>query len=122
LSGQSNDVTTGVAIVRLADGVQLLGADTTKVFFRPYDQAAVAAYVATGDPLDKAGSYGIQSGAASLVDHIEGRYDTVVGFPTALVVQLLAEIGVTAQPVELTSPVPQVLPEQQHTAKIRLIT
>jgi len=109
LSGKPNDVSTGVAIVCIADGTQLIGADTTKVFFHPYNEEAVNRYVETGDPLDKAGAYGIQSGAAPLIDHIEGYYDTVVGLPTHLLVDLLAQVGIESKAVELESPVRQVL-------------
>lgn len=108
LSGKPNDVCTGVAVVRVMDGVKLVGADTTKVFFKSYNHEAISKYVATGDSLDKAGAYGIQSGAAPLIDHIEGDYDTVIGLPTRLLTNLLAEVGVDAKSVELESPVPQV--------------
>lgn len=108
LAGNVNEVSTGVAVVCKAGGVELVGADTTKVYFRPYDADAVARYVETGDPLDKAGAYGIQSGAAPLVDHIEGYYDTVIGLPTVLLSTLLAQVGVVAAPVELESPVAQL--------------
>lgn len=109
LSGKPNDVSTGLAVVRLADGVQLTGADTSRVFFKPYDEQAVADYVATGDPLDKAGAYGIQSGAAVLVDHIEGHYDTVVGLPTILLTDFLSRLGIAAKPVELELPIKQLI-------------
>lgn len=109
LSGKPNDVSTGVAVMRLSDNTRLIGADTTKVIFKPYDKAAVDAYVATGDPLDKAGAYGIQSGAAPLIDHIEGYYDTVIGLPTHVVARFLEQIGITARPITLTPPVHQVM-------------
>lgn len=108
LAGNVNEVSTGVAVVCKAGGIELVGADTTKVYFRPYDADAVARYVETGDPLDKAGAYGIQSGAAPLVDRIEGHYDTVIGLPTTLVASLLAQIGIKTTPVELESPVAQL--------------
>lgn len=109
LSGKPNEVSTGVAVVCLDDGIELTEADTTHVYFRPFDEQAVQAYVDTGDSMDKAGSYGIQSGAAPLIDHIEGHYDTVVGLPTALLTEMLAKVGINAAPVELTSPVDQIL-------------
>lgn len=110
LSGKPNDVSTGIAVVCLADGIQLVAADTTRVFFRTCDEAAINQYIATGDPLDKAGAYGIQSGAAPLISHIEGYYDTVVGLPTKLLANLLTQVGVDAKAVELDSPVKQILP------------
>lgn len=111
LAGTRNEVSTGVAVVRISDGMQMVGADTTHVYFRPYDEAAVDQYVATGDPMDKAGAYGIQSGAAPLISHIEGHYDTVVGLPTTLLSEYLAQAGVQVRAVELDPPVPQRLPE-----------
>lgn len=110
LSGTFNDVTTAVAIVRLADSAQMVNTDATKVYFKPYDAQAVARYLASGDFADKAGGYGIQSGAAPLISHIEGHYDTVVGLPTHVVADLLEQFGITVQPIELPPPVRQVLP------------
>lgn len=109
LSGKPNDVSTGVAVVRLSDNTRLVGADATKVYFKPYDEAAVTSYVRTGDPMDKAGAYGIQSGAAPLISHIEGHYDTVIGLPTNLLAGMLSRLGIMAMPVQLTSPVKQIL-------------
>lgn len=109
LSGTDNEVTTGVAVACLSEGLELTDADTTKVYFKPYDESAVRSYVATGDPYDKAGGYGIQSGAAPLIDHIEGHYDTVIGLPTHTLAALLAKAGIEAGPVELEPPVPQLL-------------
>ncbi|HSH55889.1 MAG TPA: Maf family protein [Candidatus Limnocylindrales bacterium] len=108
LSGHENDVSTGLAVLWLEQNIRLIGADTTKVFFKPYDEQAVKQYVETGDPLDKAGAYGIQSGAAPLISHIEGQYDTVVGLPTLLLAEYLTQVGIAARPVELTSPVKQI--------------
>jgi septum formation protein len=61
--------------------------------------------VESGDPLDKAGAYGIQSGAASLIDHIEGEYDTIIGLPTGKLAWLLLQLGIEAKPVKL-NPLP----------------
>ena len=107
LAGKPNEVSTGVAVVRISDGIQLVGVDTTRVFFKPYNKQAVEAYIATGDPMDKAGAYGIQSGAVALISHIEGQYDTVVGLPTKLLSELLSQIDIDAPRVELKAPVPQ---------------
>jgi septum formation protein len=107
LSGTHNDVTTGVAVVQKSTGTQYTDVDTTRVYFKPYDEAAVRQYVASGDPFDKAGGYGIQSGAAPLVDHIEGHYDTVIGLPTHVLARLLRQAGIKSRPVDLACPVPQ---------------
>jgi septum formation protein len=109
LSGTHNEVTTSLAVICKADNVMLIGSDTTKVYFKPYEEEAVRTYVESGDTADKAGAYGIQSGAAPLIDHIEGHYDTVVGLPTHRLAELLAQIGVPTTPVELKPTVEQIL-------------
>jgi septum formation protein len=113
LAGRSNRVTTSVVLVCVADlenGERIIkhsiGHEEAVVYFKPYDDALIEAYLATGDWQDKAGSYGIQSGAHTLVDHIEGNYDTVIGLPTHTLASYLKEIDVAAEPVELTPPVP----------------
>jgi septum formation protein len=115
LSGTYNEVTTSLAVMRKADNVILTSADTTRVYFKPYNAEAVATYVESGDPLDKAGAYGIQSGAAVLIDHIEGYYDTVVGLPTHKLVSLLTQLRIVAEPVELESPVPRKMSQQFYS-------
>jgi septum formation protein len=109
LAGATNEVSTGLAVVWLERGMQYTGAETTQVAFKPLDEQAIRAYVNTGDPMDKAGSYGIQSGAAPLIDHIIGQYDTVVGLPTMLLSQFLGELGIVAKSVELEPPVRQII-------------
>jgi septum formation protein len=91
LSGRAHRVVTAVAVAR--DARLLLGRETTTVTFRTLSPAEIDAYVATGEPLDKAGSYAIQGGAAGFVSRREGAIDTVVGLPVALVRRLLAELG-----------------------------
>lgn len=81
LSGRTHQVITGVCLVR--DGHCETFAETTNVCFRELSADEIAAYVATGEPLDKAGAYGIQGKAGVFVDHIEGDYDNVVGLPVA---------------------------------------
>ena len=108
LSGTHNEVTTSLAVICKADGVLLTTADTTKVYFKPYDAEAVKTYVESGDTVDKAAAYGIQSGAAPLIEYIDGYYDTVIGLPTHLLAKFLAQLGVEAKPVELDCPVPNI--------------
>lgn len=107
LSGKPNNVITAIAVVCMGTDVRLIASDTTEVHFKPYDEAAIEAYIATGDPFDKAGAYGIQSGAAPLIDYIKGEYDTVVGLPTHILSELLKEVGISSMPVTITCPVPQ---------------
>ena len=92
LSGRSHEVVTAVAVA--------LGARTESavvrvpVRFRPLDDETIAAYVATGEPMDKAGAYGIQGYGATIVEHIEGDYFAVMGLPLGTVVALAARLGV----------------------------
>ncbi len=91
LSGREHRVITAVA---LANGEQVLErCDVTRVWFRKLDPEIIRGYVATGDPLDKAGSYGLQGYGAVLVERIEGDYFTVIGLPLRLVVDLLEAAG-----------------------------
>ncbi|MCW2277142.1 Maf family protein [Heliophilum fasciatum] len=92
LSGQSHQVITGLALIEVHDGqpvATVTGAETTMVTFRQLDEADIAAYVATGDPLDKAGAYGIQGLAALLVERIDGDYFNVVGLPLVALDRLM---------------------------------
>ncbi len=97
LAGKPNYVTTGLAVVCVNENVRLTGADTTAVFFAPYDEKRVNEYVATGDPMDKAGGYGIQALMGTMITGIEGRYDTVVGLPCAPLAKLLAQCDIAGQ-------------------------
>jgi septum formation protein len=114
LAGEANTVTSSIALVcvqsQTIDDEQVIkhfiGSESSKVFFKPYDAQAVETYLATNDWRDKAGAYGIQSGAHTLIDHIEGNYDTIVGLPTHLLAEYLKNIGIDASPVELQPPVP----------------
>jgi septum formation protein len=90
LSGNEHRVHTGVAV--MSRGRCLAEKDTTRVFMRPFDEDEARAYVETGEPMDKAGAYGIQGLGGRLVERIEGCYDTVVGLPTRLSDDLLCRL------------------------------
>lgn len=90
LSGRIHHVHTGVAV--LSGGRLLCAVDTTAVTFRSFDEREARAYVGTGEPMDKAGAYGIQGLGGALVSSIEGAYDNVVGLPTRLLDKLLCEV------------------------------
>ena len=91
LAGRGHDVFTAVAVAWR--GAVVSGTQRTAVWFRPMDEATIAAYVATGEPLDKAGAYGIQGYGAVLVERIEGDYFTVMGLGLGLLVELLGRLG-----------------------------
>ncbi len=92
LSGKTHQVMTGVAIFH--DEKELIDVVTTAVRFRKLTEAEIEAYVATGEPLDKAGAYGIQGYGALLVETIDGCYNNVVGLPLTRLYQMLAELEV----------------------------
>lgn len=87
LSGRSHRVMTGIAVVT-ADQAQV-AAEVTAVRFLTLSDEEIAAYVATGEPMDKAGAYAIQGRAARWIPRIEGDYFNVVGLPLALVTMML---------------------------------
>ena len=92
LSGRTHTVYTGVTLCR--DGAVLTEHEATAVRFRPLTSAEIDAYVATGEPMDKAGAYGIQGYGALLVEGIEGDYSNVVGLPVCRLGRMLARFGV----------------------------
>lgn len=92
LQGRTHEVITAVAL-RQGDRV-FEAADVTRVRFRPASEAFLRAYVATGEPMDKAGAYGIQGYGAALVERIEGDFFGVMGLPVRLVIDLLRLAGV----------------------------
>jgi septum formation protein len=97
LSGRSHYVYTGICVVRRSGGVtDLVARDfvRTEVCFCSLSEAAIEAYVATGEPLDKAGAYGIQERASVLIEGIVGDYFNVVGLPVHRLSRLLADVGV----------------------------
>ena len=91
LQGRTHEVITAVAL-RAAE-TTLVATDVTAVTFRPADDDFLRAYVATGEPMDKAGAYGIQGYGAALVERIEGDFFGVMGLPVRLVLDLLGRAG-----------------------------
>lgn len=92
LSGRSHLVLTGVSVLR-GDHLET-HCEETKVHLRPLSEAEIASYVATGEPMDKAGAYGIQGYAALFVSHLEGDYYNVMGLPLCAVGQMLRRAGI----------------------------
>ena len=93
LAGRDHLVMTGVA-VRDADVRRTAAAvQTTRVTIAPLGGSRIASYVATGEPLDKAGAYAIQGLGALFVERIDGNYSNVVGLPLPLTARLFAELG-----------------------------
>lgn len=97
LSGDTHEVVTGVALCYYDGDKELIKQEVfhvvTKVLFYSLSDAEIKAYVATGEPLDKAGAYGIQGQGAYLVERIEGSYTNVVGLPVEVVARYLRCMG-----------------------------
>lgn len=92
LSGRAHTVYTGVAVLR--GGEMRQAAEHTAVRFRTLTPDEIARYIATGEPMDKAGAYGIQGRGALFVAHLDGDYFNVMGLPLCRLGQLLNELGV----------------------------
>jgi septum formation protein len=92
LAGRSHVVTTGLALIDVESGARCLNWEDTVVHMRAASAEEIAAYVATGEPLDKAGAYGIQGLGAVLVDRIEGCFYNVMGLPVARLHGMLREM------------------------------
>lgn len=92
LSGRSHVVMTAVAV--RYRGQERTAVEEVGVTFHPLSAAQIAEYVATGEPMDKAGAYGIQGYGATIVARVDGDYFAVMGLPLQRLVRLLAELGV----------------------------
>lgn len=93
LSGRMHRVVSGLAVVDAKTGRTRTGTASTMVWFRDLTPAEIRSYVMTGEPLDKAGAYGIQEKGALLVEKIEGCYFNIVGLPLFLLGKILRESG-----------------------------
>ena len=92
LSGEEHEVFTGVSVIR--NGAELLESERSLVRFRELSEHEIAAYIRTGEPMDKAGAYGAQGKAALFVEHIDGDFFNVMGLPLCLLGQMLKQQGV----------------------------
>lgn len=97
LSGRWHSVYTGVTLMDTRSGRTISRADVTRVHFIGMTQQDIDAYVATGEPLDKAGAYAIQGRGGMFIDRIEGSYSNVVGLPMTLVRSMLLELDEAAE-------------------------
>jgi len=93
LSGIPHEVITGFAVYDKERNALISRSATTKVYFKKLRDEEIMNYIATGCPMDKAGAYAIQGGAAHMVEKIEGSYTNVVGLPLCEVVEALRRVG-----------------------------
>ncbi len=92
LGGRTHTVFTAIAVAH--EGRTLSAVESVSVTFRPLHAAQIAAYVATGEPMDKAGAYGIQGYGATIVERIDGDYFAVMGLPLGRLIELVRDLGV----------------------------
>ncbi len=104
LSNHPSTVTTSVAVICKAEEYEYATSDTVEVVFKAYDETEVEHYIATQDYRDKAGAYGIQSGAVSLIDYIAGEPTTIIGLPVSIVSRELKKFGIDTKPVNYPLP------------------
>ena len=83
----------GITVINTRSGRILRNVDKTRVHLVPMTEQEIDAYVATGEPLDKAGAYGIQGMGGMFVDRIDGSYSNVVGLPMSMLRIMLAQVG-----------------------------
>ncbi len=92
LSGRIHRVYTGLTLLNRYNGKTISGFDVTEVRFNPLEEQKIFDYIATGEPMDKAGAYGIQGMGSFLVESINGNLDNVIGLPTGKLREMLVEI------------------------------
>ncbi len=92
LSNRSHEVMTGLALIRCTETPEVhLAHGVSQVHMRPISAQEIKDYVASGDPMDKAGSYAIQGEAGAFITHIEGEYENIVGLPLQTLRELLQQ-------------------------------
>jgi len=94
LSGKTHKVITGIALVESLSKRKIISHEETLVKFRDLEDKEIMRYIKTGEPMDKAGAYGIQKVGAVLVERIDGCYFNVVGLPLARLTQMLKEFDI----------------------------
>ena len=91
LSGRSHDVYTGYCVMRMSDGKVVCGAERTEVEFNTLTDDKIENYIKSGEPMDKAGAYGIQGKGSMLIKGIKGDYFNVVGLPVSALSKTLED-------------------------------
>ena len=93
LSGNWHRVFSGLTLMVPVEGRSISGEEVTRVKFRDLEPEEIRDYIATGEPFDKAGGYGIQGRGSALVERIDGCYFNVVGLPVVKLLSMLKEVG-----------------------------
>lgn len=113
LAGNSCKVTSSAVLVKVTSGPDNsqvikhhIGSENGYIHCKPFDQTLIDQYIATGSWRDKAAAFGLQSGADTLAESIEGNYDTILGLPTHTLSEFLDNIGISGRPVDVQPPIP----------------
>lgn len=93
LSGRAHEVLTGVCLMDAGSGRLQKRVERSRVAFRPLTDAEIDAYVATGEPMDKAGAYGVQGGARPFVERVDGSFENVMGLPIEVLEEMYAALA-----------------------------
>lgn len=94
LQGQKNQIITGVCIRQASSNTEIVFADTVDIMMAPMSEEQIIAYVASGEPMDKAGAYALQEKGAVFIERMEGDFFTAMGLPLRRVAESLEELGV----------------------------
>ena len=92
LSARTHQVQTGVCVI-LPNGTEIAFCETSHVTFRPLTQSQIMRYIATGEPMDKAGAYAIQGEGRALIERFTGDYANIIGLPVDRLVMILQQVG-----------------------------
>lgn len=95
LRGKQHEIISGVAIIDTASGKKVSFYQKTKIFMKDYSDQTIDAYIATGEPLDRAGAYALQELGALLIEKIDGDFFSAVGLPLGLLCEHLKDFGIT---------------------------
>ena len=113
LRGRRHTVLTGICVLRSGTDVEALAVSRSLVKMRDFSEQDLITYVASGEPLDKAGAYAVQGAGGDFVEAVSGRVDTVVGLDVALTLRLLAEAGYP-DPLPRATDVPLTPPRRER--------
>ena len=94
LSGNYHSVVSGLAVIDSRENKELVGYEKAEVKFKDLAESEIRDYVESGEPLDKAGAYGIQGSGGKFVEEIKGSYSSVVGLPKELLLKFISELGI----------------------------
>lgn len=94
LSGKWHSVLSGLAVIDTDDKKELVSCEKAEVKFKDLSEIEISDYVESGEPLDKAGAYGIQGNGGKFVEEVKGSYTSVVGLPKELLERFLSELGI----------------------------